>query len=245
MCWVMPPASPAATSVERIASKSDVLPWSTWPMMVTTGGRETSEASSSAASNRPVSTSDSATERGDGTFALLVGAECGDEGQPAALLLRPAAGGLGGRRRTRGARTAPGRARSFFLIRLGDLSARKRTQLGLGFFLAESFLRLLLGLALGLFLVAATVLLLALAGVGRIALGTLASLPFGTAAGLLLGDLALLRLADAKIGQRMGAGTAFFLGQRPQHHARRFQGRRRRRGRCGGRSGRRLGGTPA
>ena len=38
MCWVMPPASPAATSVERMASSSDVLPWSTWPMMVTTGG---------------------------------------------------------------------------------------------------------------------------------------------------------------------------------------------------------------
>ena len=41
MCWVMPPASPAATSVWRIASSSDVLPWSTWPMIVTTGGRST------------------------------------------------------------------------------------------------------------------------------------------------------------------------------------------------------------
>ena len=39
MCCVMPPASPAATSVSRIASSSDVLPWSTWPMIVTTGGR--------------------------------------------------------------------------------------------------------------------------------------------------------------------------------------------------------------
>src|SRR5256885_652057 len=39
MCWVMPPASPAATSVSRMASRSDVLPWSTWPMIVTTGGR--------------------------------------------------------------------------------------------------------------------------------------------------------------------------------------------------------------
>src|SRR5436305_2113621 len=27
MCWVMPPASPAATSVSRIASSSEVLPW--------------------------------------------------------------------------------------------------------------------------------------------------------------------------------------------------------------------------
>ena len=39
MCWVMPPASPAATLVSRIASSSEVLPWSTWPMIVTTGGR--------------------------------------------------------------------------------------------------------------------------------------------------------------------------------------------------------------
>ena len=39
MCWVMPPASPAATSVERMASSSEVLPWSTWPITVTTGAR--------------------------------------------------------------------------------------------------------------------------------------------------------------------------------------------------------------
>ena len=38
MCWVMPPASPETTLVLRIASSSEVLPWSTWPMMVTTGG---------------------------------------------------------------------------------------------------------------------------------------------------------------------------------------------------------------
>jgi len=49
MCWVMPPASPAATSVVRIASSNEVLPWSTWPMIVTTGGRST--RSSSASSN--------------------------------------------------------------------------------------------------------------------------------------------------------------------------------------------------
>ena len=41
MCWVMPPASPSATLALRIASSSDVLPWSTWPMMVTTGARGT------------------------------------------------------------------------------------------------------------------------------------------------------------------------------------------------------------
>ena len=47
MCWVIPPASPAATSVVRIASSSEVLPWSTWPITVTTGGRRTRSASSS------------------------------------------------------------------------------------------------------------------------------------------------------------------------------------------------------
>ena len=39
MCWVMPPRSPAATSVVRIASSRLVLPWSTWPMTVTIGAR--------------------------------------------------------------------------------------------------------------------------------------------------------------------------------------------------------------
>src|SRR3954465_1646527 len=48
MCWVMPPASPAATSVWRIASSSDVLPWSTWPMIVITGGRGSRASSASA-----------------------------------------------------------------------------------------------------------------------------------------------------------------------------------------------------
>ena len=39
MCCVMPPASPATTFASRIASSSEVLPWSTWPITVTTGGR--------------------------------------------------------------------------------------------------------------------------------------------------------------------------------------------------------------
>ncbi len=58
MCWVIPPASPAATSVSRIASSSEVLPWSTWPMIVTTGGRST--RLSSASSNSGASGSSSA-----------------------------------------------------------------------------------------------------------------------------------------------------------------------------------------
>ena len=43
----MPPASPEATLVWRIASRIDVLPWSTWPSTVTIGGRSTSLAESS------------------------------------------------------------------------------------------------------------------------------------------------------------------------------------------------------
>ena len=46
MCWVIPPASPATTFEERIRSSRSVLPWSTWPMMVTTGGRGRRSSSS-------------------------------------------------------------------------------------------------------------------------------------------------------------------------------------------------------
>ena len=47
MCCVMPPASPATTFASRMRSSSVVLPWSTWPITVTIGGRGTSSASSS------------------------------------------------------------------------------------------------------------------------------------------------------------------------------------------------------
>ncbi|RMZ57705.1 hypothetical protein APUTEX25_001905 [Auxenochlorella protothecoides] len=39
MCWVMPPASRAASAVRRSASSSVVFPWSTWPITATTAGR--------------------------------------------------------------------------------------------------------------------------------------------------------------------------------------------------------------
>ena len=58
MCCVMPPASVSTTDVSRIASSSVVLPWSTWPMIVTTGGR--SARSSSASSYVSGSSSSSA-----------------------------------------------------------------------------------------------------------------------------------------------------------------------------------------
>src|SRR5215470_10387693 len=57
MCCVMPPNSFSATFDLRIASSSDVLPWSTWPMTVTTGGRRLScEGSRSSSSTTSPST---------------------------------------------------------------------------------------------------------------------------------------------------------------------------------------------
>ena len=65
MCWVMPPASRSATRVVRIESSSVVLPWSTWPITVTTGARviwslastPSAASSSSSSSKLRVSTS--------------------------------------------------------------------------------------------------------------------------------------------------------------------------------------------
>ena len=47
MCCVMPPASPLTTSLLRSESSSVVLPWSTWPRIVTTGGRDSRRSGSS------------------------------------------------------------------------------------------------------------------------------------------------------------------------------------------------------
>src|SRR5918995_4922938 len=65
MCWVMPPASPDWTFALRIRSRRLVLPWSTCPITVTTGGFSTrsSELSSgttsagAGSSTAPISTS--------------------------------------------------------------------------------------------------------------------------------------------------------------------------------------------
>ena len=50
MCCVIPPASPAITFVLRIWSSREVLPWSTCPITVTIGARETRSFSSSSSS---------------------------------------------------------------------------------------------------------------------------------------------------------------------------------------------------
>ena len=59
MAWVMPPASPAATLLVRMASSREVLPWSTWPMMVTTGGRQSFSPTATLASSAEIWTSSS------------------------------------------------------------------------------------------------------------------------------------------------------------------------------------------
>ncbi len=51
MCWVIPPASPATTLAWRMRSSRSVLPWSTWPMTVTTGGRGRRSSSRSSSSS--------------------------------------------------------------------------------------------------------------------------------------------------------------------------------------------------
>ena len=65
MCCVMPPCSDAVTFVSRMASSRLVLPWSTWPMIVTTGGRDCSFVWSSSIGGR-------AGRALDGDFGVLL-----------------------------------------------------------------------------------------------------------------------------------------------------------------------------
>mmetsp|Transcript_7373 Transcript_7373/g.18293 ORF Transcript_7373/g.18293 Transcript_7373/m.18293 type:complete len:278 (-) Transcript_7373:87-920(-) len=55
IAWVIPPASPAVTRVLRTASSRDVLPWSTCPIMVTTGARGWRVSGSSSSMATPIS----------------------------------------------------------------------------------------------------------------------------------------------------------------------------------------------
>ena len=61
MCWVIPPASPETTLAWRIASSNEVLPWSTWPMIVMIGGRTIMSPSVSLTLTMTCSTSESDT----------------------------------------------------------------------------------------------------------------------------------------------------------------------------------------
>ena len=57
MCCVIPPASVSTTDASRIASSSVVFPWSTCPMIVTTGGRGARSSSASSYSATSISSS--------------------------------------------------------------------------------------------------------------------------------------------------------------------------------------------
>src|SRR3984957_8374939 len=99
--------------------------------------------------------------------------------------------------------------------------ARPRSGRGV---LAETLFGLLLGLELGLLVVALAILFAPLARLGGLALGALGGLARDAHMGLLLGDLALLGLAQASVGQRMHARFLLVLGQRAQHDARGLRG---------------------
>ena len=102
-------------------------------------------------------------------------------------------------------------------------------RLGLFFLAAETLLGDFVGLALGLFVVAAAIFLVALARFGGLALGALDRIALGAALRLFLGDLAFLGLAHLGVAERVRAAVLLFLGQRAQHNAGRL-----RRGRGGG-----------
>ena len=87
---------------------------------------------------------------------------------------------------------------------------------GLG---AEALLGDFVGLALGFFVVLAALFFVALARFRRRALGALDFFAALADARFFLGDLALFRLAQTRVGERMRARAALFLGERAQHDA--------------------------
>ena len=180
-----------------------------------------------------------AAERRDRTLAHLVGAERGDEGQAAALLRRAGARRLGRRGGTRrgAAGAAAGRA-AIVVVGFGRERARDRRRgrrswpCGL-FLAAEALLGDLVGLALGLFVVAAAIFLGALARLGGLALGAFDRVALGADLRLFLGDLALLGLAHLGVAERVGArGRA--LPRSACAARRRTASAAARRGACGG-----------
>ena len=73
MCCVIPPASRPVTLLSRIASRREVLPWSTCPITQTTGGRFTIRLSSSSSSFRSssiTSTTSSFSHRTSNSIAI-------------------------------------------------------------------------------------------------------------------------------------------------------------------------------
>src|SRR5215471_13825772 len=167
---------------------------------------------------------DAAAEGRDRALALLVGAQRGHDREPSAVFLRAAARRFRRRCRPRRAGTAAC-ARGLVLVGL-----ERRPRAGpcrRNAVLAEAFLRLLLGLELGLEVVFAALLFVGFARLGGLALGADKRLLFR--------NLALLGFAQARVVERVHARLLLFLGEAAQHHtARRLAG-----GGGSGRGGRR------
>src|SRR5262249_8508677 len=189
---------------------------------------------------------DAAAEGGDRSLALLVGAERGHDREPSAVFLSAAARRFRRRRRSRRTGTA---ARTRGLVVVG-LERRSRARpCRRNAVLAEAFLRLLLGLELGLKVVFAALLFVGLACFGGLAFGALGGLAHTADKRFLFRNLALFGFAQPGVVERVHARLLFFLGQAAQHHAARRLGGRggsgrgggRRRCRCGGLAGGTLG----
>ena len=314
MCWVMPPASPDTTLVERMASSSEVLPWSTWPMMVTTGGRETSGIGfvglveqpffdvglghpldgvahflgddlrgvgvdrvgdlehlpllhqqrdhrprrlghavgkfldgdefrdrhladqlvlgiGVAMTGQPLG---AAAERRDRTLAHLVGGERGHQREPAAALLggRPAGFAAGAGRAAPAPAPAPRRGRgasssSASSAGRGPGCLRAGVAAGVAVVVSppKCFLTTSSALRLVSSIVLAPLFFVGLARFRGFALDALDLVALLLDARFFFGDLALFGLAQPRVSERAGTRRALFLGQRPQHDARRLRGR--------------------
>src|SRR5437773_829643 len=168
----MRPASPATTLVERMASSSEVLPWSTWPMMVTTGGRGVSPAGSSTLSNSPSSTSDSATRLTVWPSSSAMSWAVSVSITSVILSICPCFMSS-----VITARAGSARANRRLLLRRFEgrrARGQRAGQPGFGFlFAAEALLGFQLGPFLGLLVVPAALVFLALAGLGGLAVPAL------------------------------------------------------------------------
>src|SRR5262249_41605875 len=164
----------------------------------------------------PLEALHAAAERGDGTFALLVSAERGNDGEAATVLLCSAARRLRRRRRAGGATGTATRPRRFVLVGFERRPSGRPSTGWLRGLLAATLLRFLLGLLLGLELGAAALVLVGLAGFRGLALGTLGGLARFADGGFLLRDFALFRFAQACIVERVDPCLLLLLGEAAQ-----------------------------
>ena len=153
----------------------------------------------------------------DRSLTLFVGTERRHQCEPSATFLRTATRRFRRRCRSRRSARTAANARSLFLVGLERRPRGGGGPCGRRGVLAETLLRLLLGLELGFELVLATLLLIGLTGLGGVALAPLHALARLPDQRLFLGNLALLGLAQPGIAQRARTGRALFFGEGSQH----------------------------